>query len=173
MVPMGQITTSCRGANEWIIWRPARHWSSRTAARRAACRKRAHEATTGRRASRAIGAGSCTPACPSAWRLSDAVVWGSGQSRGRCNNSWISRRAIIMGGVAKPVTKALGLSKPAPAPAAAPAARAEAPAARPASADMAEDRAARRRARRGARALLSESRLNPEEGVTTLGQTGL
>jgi hypothetical protein len=78
-----------------------------------------------------------------------------------------------MGGVAKPVTKALGLSKPAPAPAAAPAARAETPAARPASADMAEDRAARRRARRGARALLSESRLNPEEGVSTLGTTGL
>jgi len=37
----------------------------------------------------------------------------------------------------------------------------------------AEDRSARRRARRGARALLSESRLNPEQGVSTLGQTGL
>ena len=78
-----------------------------------------------------------------------------------------------MGGVAKPVTKALGISKSSSAPAAAPAPRAEAPAARPASADMAEDRAARRRARRGARALLSESRLNPEEGVSTLGTTGL
>jgi hypothetical protein len=38
---------------------------------------------------------------------------------------------------------------------------------------MAEDKAARRRARRGARALLSESRLNPEQGVTTLGQSGM
>jgi hypothetical protein len=37
----------------------------------------------------------------------------------------------------------------------------------------AEDRSARRRARRGARALLSESRLNPEQGVTTLGQSGM
>jgi hypothetical protein len=37
----------------------------------------------------------------------------------------------------------------------------------------AEDRAARRRARRGGRALLSESRLNPEEGVSTLGSQGL
>ena len=37
----------------------------------------------------------------------------------------------------------------------------------------AEDRSARRRARRGARALLSESRINPEEKATTLGQTGL
>jgi hypothetical protein len=86
-----------------------------------------------------------------------------------------------MGGVVqaatKPVVKAaqqVGLvSKPSSAPAAAPAARAETPAARPASADMAEDRAARRRARRGARALLSESRLNPEQGVSTLGQSGM
>ena len=46
-------------------------------------------------------------------------------------------------------------------------------AARSTSVAAAEDQAARRRARRGARALLSESRLNPEQGVTTLGQTGL
>ena len=79
-----------------------------------------------------------------------------------------------MGGVVQPVARAVGLSKSSPAPAAAPAARAETPAAaRPVSADMAEDKAARRRARRGARALLSESRLNPEQGVSTLGQTGL
>jgi hypothetical protein len=38
---------------------------------------------------------------------------------------------------------------------------------------MAEGTATRRRARRGARALLSESRLNPEQGVTTLGQSGM
>lgn len=37
----------------------------------------------------------------------------------------------------------------------------------------AEERAARRRMRRGGRALLSEARLNPEQGVSTLGQTGL
>jgi len=164
MAPMGQITTSCRGANERIIRRPARHWPSRAAARRAACRKRAHETTTGRRASRAIGAGSSTPACPFAWRFSDAVVWGSGQSRGRCNNSWISRRAIIMSGVFKS-------SSPAPAPAPKP--EPAQPAAKPVSAEMAEDKAARRRARRGGRAMLSDTRLNPEQGVATLGTTGL
>lgn len=40
-----------------------------------------------------------------------------------------------------------------------------------ASAAIEEDRAARRRARRGGRALLSEARLSPEEGVgqQTLG----
>lgn len=37
-----------------------------------------------------------------------------------------------------------------------------------------EERAARRRVRRGGqRALLSEARINPEQGVSTLGQTGL
>jgi hypothetical protein len=78
-----------------------------------------------------------------------------------------------MGGVAKPVAKAVGLSKPSPAPSA-PAPKAEAPQMpRAAGAEIAEDRAARRRARRSARALLSESRINPEEGVSTLGQTGL
>jgi hypothetical protein len=36
-----------------------------------------------------------------------------------------------------------------------------------------ETAAARRRARRGGRALLSEARLAPEQGVTTLGNTGV
>jgi hypothetical protein len=36
-----------------------------------------------------------------------------------------------------------------------------------------EDIAARRRARRGGRALLSEARLAPEQGVATLGNTGV
>jgi hypothetical protein len=45
--------------------------------------------------------------------------------------------------------------------------------ARPAAAVDEEDKAARRRARRGGRSLLSESRLNPEQGVTTLGQPGV
>jgi hypothetical protein len=38
---------------------------------------------------------------------------------------------------------------------------------------MGEDKAARRRARRGGRAMLSDTRLNPEQGVSTLGTTGL
>jgi hypothetical protein len=46
-------------------------------------------------------------------------------------------------------------------------------ASKPAEQMAAEDRSARRRARRGGRALLSESRLNPEEGVSTLGQSGM
>jgi hypothetical protein len=46
-------------------------------------------------------------------------------------------------------------------------------AAKPAEQMAAEDKSARRRARRGGRALLSESRLNPEQGVTTLGQSGM
>jgi hypothetical protein len=58
-------------------------------------------------------------------------------------------------------------SSPAPAP------KPTQPAAKPESADIAEGTAARRRARRGGRALLSESRLNPEEGVSTLGQSGM
>jgi hypothetical protein len=57
---------------------------------------------------------------------------------------------------------------PAPAP------KAEAaPAEKAADTGSTEDRAARRRARRGGRALLSESRINPEEGVSTLGTTGI
>ena len=35
--------------------------------------------------------------------------------------------------------------------------------------EISEDQAARRRARRSGRALLSDNRLNPEQGVTTLG----
>lgn len=77
-----------------------------------------------------------------------------------------------MGGVVRSTFQSLGLAKKqdssqAPAPAA------EAAPARAADTGGAEDRAARRRARRGARALLSESRLNPEQGVSTLGTTGL
>ena len=76
-----------------------------------------------------------------------------------------------MGGV----TRALGLAKSAGVvkevpPEPAPAAKA---AAKPADQMAAEDRSARRRARRGGRALLSDSRLNPEQGVSTLGTTGL
>lgn len=65
-----------------------------------------------------------------------------------------------------------GKSSPAPAPEPKP--EPPQPAAeKPATQMAAEDKSARRRARRGARALLSESRLNPEQGVTTLGTTGL
>lgn len=40
--------------------------------------------------------------------------------------------------------------------------------------EVAEDRSARRRARRGGRAMLSDARLNPEQGVSsTLGQAGM
>lgn len=61
-----------------------------------------------------------------------------------------------------------------PPPSSAPAPKAEAaPAEKAADTGSAEDRAARRRARRGGRALLSDSRLNPEEGVSTLGSQGL
>jgi hypothetical protein len=62
-------------------------------------------------------------------------------------------------------------SRPAPAPEPKP--EPAQPAAKPAEIEMAEDKAARRRARRGGRGLLSESRLNPEQGVTTLGQSGM
>lgn len=49
------------------------------------------------------------------------------------------------------------------------------PAAKSVASEIEEDRAARRRARRGGRALLSEARLSPEEGVgqQTLGSTGM
>lgn len=84
-----------------------------------------------------------------------------------------------MGGVVSPVTKALGLRREdggrgtvadqikemgaKPSAAVDTAAREEG-----------EERAARRRVRRGGqRALLSEARLNPEQGISTLGQTGL
>ena len=54
-----------------------------------------------------------------------------------------------------------------------PESKSEKPAEKAAGTGSAEDRAARRRARRGGRALLSDSRLNPEEGVSTLGSQGL
>ena len=49
------------------------------------------------------------------------------------------------------------------------------PAAKSMASEIDEDRAARRRARRGGRALLSEARLNPEQGTgqQTLGSTGI
>lgn len=90
-----------------------------------------------------------------------------------------------MGGVVKVVEKGLsvpgqvakqiGIGGSGKSSAAAPAA----PMAEPRAAAMqvadegSEERAARRRMRRGGRALLSEARLNPEQGVSTLGQTGL
>lgn len=95
-----------------------------------------------------------------------------------------------MGGVAKPVEKAVQtVTKPVvkvaqsvglvEKPKAAPAPAAAAPAAEikktamseqaVAAREQAEDVMARRRARRGGRALLSDVRLNPEAGVQTLG----
>jgi hypothetical protein len=70
--------------------------------------------------------------------------------------------------MAKAATSASG----APAPAAA---AAGASAAGTAAAAQKEEILARRRARRGGRALLSEARLNPEQGVgqQTLGSTGM
>lgn len=47
------------------------------------------------------------------------------------------------------------------------------PAEKPMAQQTEEDRSARRRARRGGRAMLSDSRLNPEQGVSTLGSQGL
>lgn len=64
-----------------------------------------------------------------------------------------------------------GKSSPAPAPEPKP--EPPQPAAKPAEQMTAEDKSARRRARRGGRSLLSDSRLNPEQGVSTLGTTGL
>ena len=80
-----------------------------------------------------------------------------------------------MGAITKPVTQALGLSKPTPSPILNKMINDEvAKMSSSKSGDsQAEDRSARRRARRGGRALLSESRLNPEEGVSTLGQSGM
>ena len=90
-----------------------------------------------------------------------------------------------MGGVVKVVEKGLsvpgqvakqigigGSSKGSAAAPAAPTAEPRA-AAMQAADEGSEERAARRRMRRGGRALLSEARLNPEQGVSTLGQTGL
>jgi hypothetical protein len=47
------------------------------------------------------------------------------------------------------------------------------PTAKPVEQMGAEDRSGSRRARRGGRALLSDTRLNPEQGVSTLGSQGL
>ena len=62
-------------------------------------------------------------------------------------------------------------SAPAPEPKPEPTPPAETPKAE--AVMQAEDKAARRRARRGGRAMLSDTRLNPEQGVSTLGTTGL
>ncbi len=92
-----------------------------------------------------------------------------------------------MGGVAKAVTKpfekvgeSLGIIKEKQATSPAPlaevakmAAGGSAAANKSESAAAGEVTAARRRARRGGRALLSEARLAPEQGVTTLGNTGV
>jgi hypothetical protein len=95
-----------------------------------------------------------------------------------------------MGGVAKAVTKpfekvgeSLGIIKekqatsPAPlaemAKMAAGGSAAATAANKSESATAGEVMAARRRARRGGRALLSEARLAPEQGVATLGNTGV
>lgn len=76
------------------------------------------------------------------------------------------------------VGKALGFSKSSPAPVQAAAmqlaSQAPAQAAAPTAAattlrEAAEDTAAKRRARRGGRALLSEARINAEQGIQTLG----
>lgn len=86
-----------------------------------------------------------------------------------------------MGGVVSPVTKVLGLKRQdggsgtvadqmreaaAPKPAAPAAATVEAR-------EAGEDKAARRRSRRRGQGLLSEARVNPEQGISTLGTTGL
>ena len=78
-----------------------------------------------------------------------------------------------MGGVTKKVSQELGLSKkPTPSPTLNKMINEEVAKMSPSSSgdSQAEDRAARRRARRGGRALLSEQRLNAEQGVQTLGQ---
>ena len=74
-----------------------------------------------------------------------------------------------MGGVTNTVQKLF--KKPEVQASVAPAPAPTAPAAKTVSTAMDEEIAARRRARRGARALLSEQRLTPEQGIgsTTLG----
>lgn len=64
-----------------------------------------------------------------------------------------------------------GGGKPAPAPAPEPVKPVEP--VKTAGQKQEEADASRRRARRGGRALLSDARLNPEQGVTTLGQSGV
>ena len=77
-----------------------------------------------------------------------------------------------MGGAVRSIARAVGLvSQPAQQAVSAPGAKQ--PGEKSASQMAAEDRAARRRARRGGRGLLSETRISPEEGVSTLGQSGM
>lgn len=78
-----------------------------------------------------------------------------------------------MGGVTNPIKKLFDKPevKQAVASAPAPSQAAQQSASATQQREQAEDVMARRRARRGGRALLSEARLNPEQGVgqTTLG----
>ncbi len=76
-----------------------------------------------------------------------------------------------MGGVAKGVTELFKKDKVKEM--VEPVAKAQAEKVSAAGAAVDEAAAARRRARRGGRALLSEARLAPEQGVTTLGNTGV
>jgi hypothetical protein len=86
-----------------------------------------------------------------------------------------------MSAVTKPVTsvvkkagEAVGLIKEKQATAASPLAEmAKMATGKSDQGGAAEALAARRRARRGGRALLSEARLAPEQGVATLGNTGV
>ncbi len=86
-----------------------------------------------------------------------------------------------MGGVSKAVTKpfekvgqSLGIIKEKQATSPAPLAEvAKMATGKSDQGGAGEALAARRRARRGGRALLSEARLAPEQGVTTLGNTGV
>ncbi len=95
-----------------------------------------------------------------------------------------------MGGVVAPVTKPIakavrqvtdtvGVTEKRQAPQQQASAVAPQPAQPTAGADMvaareaSEDKAARRRSRRRGQGLLSEARVNPEQGISTLGTTGL
>jgi hypothetical protein len=74
-----------------------------------------------------------------------------------------------MGGAARKVGEAVGIIKEKQATGPAP--LAELAKMATGKSDVDETMAARRRARRGGRALLSEARLAPEQGVSTLGNT--
>jgi hypothetical protein len=78
-----------------------------------------------------------------------------------------------MGGAVRSIVKAVGLAPKQAMQQAVSAPGAKQPGEKSASQMAAEDRAARRRARRGGRGLLSETRISPEEGVSTLGQSGM
>jgi hypothetical protein len=79
-----------------------------------------------------------------------------------------------MGGAVRKVGEAVGIVKEKQATAASPLAElAKMATGKSDQGGAAETLAARRRARRGGRALLSEARLAPEQGVTTLGNTGV